>query len=232
VDRIYAPTPSSWYLTKDGEFITVQQFDATADGSELSKDYYKLWLPVSFLGYSEGGARAKYDTCFDGIAEGERLDKWEVKYGQKAQELLDAKLSRDQEKLRKRRRASAHFAVLPDLMASMKEGERVTSAAVGKMLKRKGTTPQRAYQAWSRQAAAAEAREVDVVVCERARSAVSSVGKPGVAAPTVQAPLRDMRMPTSIKQAISCATYGPQWREAIANEWAGPACKARTVTRR
>jgi hypothetical protein len=79
----------------------VQQFDATADGSELSKDDYKLWLPVSFLGYSEGGARAKYDTCFDGIAEGEKLDKWEVMYGQKAQELLDAKLSRDQEKLRK-----------------------------------------------------------------------------------------------------------------------------------
>jgi hypothetical protein len=102
------------------------------------------------LGYSEGGARAKYDTCFDGIAEGEKLDEWEVKYGQKAQELLNAKLSRDQEKLRKRRRASAHFAMLPDLMASMKRGEEVTSAAVSKMLKRKGTTPQRAYRAWSR----------------------------------------------------------------------------------
>jgi hypothetical protein len=47
------------------------------------------------------------------------------------------------------------------------------------------------------------------------------VGKPGVAAPTVNAPKRDMRMPTSIKQAINCPLYGPQWREAIANEWAG-----------
>jgi hypothetical protein len=75
VVQIYAPTPSSWYLTRDGECITVQQFDATADGSELSKDDYKLWLPVSFLGYSEGGARAKYDSCFDGIAEGEKLDE-------------------------------------------------------------------------------------------------------------------------------------------------------------
>jgi hypothetical protein len=92
---------------------------------------------------------------------------------------------------------------------------------MGKMLKQKGTTPQRAYQAFSRQAAAAEAREVDFMVCERAWSAVSSVGKPGVAAPMVNAPKRDMRMPTSIKQAISCATYGPQWWEAIANEWAG-----------
>jgi hypothetical protein len=59
VDRIYASTPSSWYLTRDGERITVQQFDATADGSELSKDDYKLWLPASFLGYSEGGVRTK-----------------------------------------------------------------------------------------------------------------------------------------------------------------------------
>jgi hypothetical protein len=64
------------------------------------------------LGYSEGGARAKYDICFDGIAEGEKLDEWEVKIRQKAQELLDTNLSRDQEKLRKRQRASAHFAML------------------------------------------------------------------------------------------------------------------------
>jgi hypothetical protein len=68
---------------------------------------------------------------------------------------------------------------------------------------------------------AAEEREVDFVVCERARSAVSSVGKPGVAAPTVNVPKRDMRMHTSIKQAISCPLCGPQWWEAIANEWAG-----------
>jgi hypothetical protein len=47
------------------------------------------------------------------------------------------------------------------------------------------------------------------------------VGKPGVVAPTVSAPKRDMRMPTSIKQAISCPLYGPLWWEAIANEWAG-----------
>jgi hypothetical protein len=86
----------------------------------------------------------------------------------------------------------------------------VTSTAVGKMLKRKGTTLQRAYRAWSRQAVAAEEREVDFAVCERARSAVSSVGKPGVAAPTMNAPKRDMRMPTSIKQAINCPLYGPQ----------------------
>jgi hypothetical protein len=89
------------------------------------------------------------------------------------------------------------------------------------MLKRKDTTPQRAYRAWSRQAVAAEEREVDFVLCEKARSAVSSVGKPGMVAPTVNAPKRDMRMPTSIKQAINCPLYGPQWLEAIANEWAG-----------
>jgi hypothetical protein len=116
VDRIYASVPGCWWLTKDGECITVQQFDATADGLELSKDDYELWLKVSFVGYYEDGERAKYDTNFDGIAKGEKRDAWELKYEQKAQKLLDIKLSRDQEELRKRWRASAYFAMLPDLM--------------------------------------------------------------------------------------------------------------------
>jgi hypothetical protein len=176
VDRIYAPAPGCWWLTKDGECITVQQFDAIADGLELSKDDYELWLKVSFVSYYEDGVRAKYDTSFDGIAEGKKRDAWELKYKKKAQKLLDIKLSHDQAELRKRRtrRASAHFAMLPDLMASMKKGEEVTSAAVGKMLKRKGTTPQRAYRAWSRQVVAAEEREVDFVVRVR-ESSVSSL---------------------------------------------------------
>jgi hypothetical protein len=40
VDRIYAPVPDCWWLTRNGECITVQHFDATADGLELSKDDY------------------------------------------------------------------------------------------------------------------------------------------------------------------------------------------------
>jgi hypothetical protein len=121
---------------------------------------------VSIVGYRKGGLHTKYDIGFDGIAEGQKRDAWEAKYGERAQELLDAKISRDQEELRKRRRASARFAVLPGLMASMKKGEEVMGAAMGKMLERKGTTPQRAYRAWSRRAAVEEAREIDFVVCE------------------------------------------------------------------
>jgi hypothetical protein len=96
VDRIYAPAPGCWWLTRDGECITVQQFDAIADGLELSKDEYVLWLKASFVGYYEDGVRAKYDLTFDGIAEGEKRDAWEIKYKKKAQKLLDIKLSHDQ----------------------------------------------------------------------------------------------------------------------------------------
>jgi hypothetical protein len=62
VDRIYAPAPGCWWLTRNGECIIVQQLDATADGLELSKDdYYSAgsgeagWGPA---GHDRRGLRA------------------------------------------------------------------------------------------------------------------------------------------------------------------------------
>jgi hypothetical protein len=110
-------------------------------------------------------------------------------------------------------------------VASAKENEELVSKTVGELVRDGEASDQRAYSASSSQhlqdVKADERKECDFEVTGVALSAVSAVGKPGVAAPTVNAPPRDMRMPLSISEAINCPAYGVQWRKAIAAEWAG-----------
>ena len=106
VDRFYAPAAKCWYLTKGDETITIEQYATTADGSEMTKRDYVLWVMTSYVGWRDSsGRRVQYSTAYDGIAEGKKRDAWNAKYRKRVDEMLGEQIFKDRQELRSRRRA-------------------------------------------------------------------------------------------------------------------------------
>jgi hypothetical protein len=223
-----------WHLTKDGVILTLEQYAASrVNNSESSTSDYKLWLEARFVGYSEGGQRSRFWIPYDGIAAGEKLDAWNAKYLDRVETALNERVHRDRVDLRTPKRALARFASVLPLLKSATDNEELETEAVGEMVSdgaNTSSTKQRAYQAWDfqhmRGAKASERKDRVVETSDVAKSATASIGRPGTLAPSVIAPPRDMQMPESIEEAINCPAYGPQWRHALADEWAGLDCKS------
>jgi hypothetical protein len=112
---------------------------------------------------------------------------------------------------------------------SAKRDEEQAVDAVGRMLSSGDRSKQqRAFKAWSHRHVQLvkdnerdEREAAEYVACDVAKSAVTSVCTLGAPAPSAIAPPRDMRLPRSIGEANNCPAYGTQWRQAIANEFAG-----------
>ena len=158
------------------------------------------------------GQRVQYPTAYDGIAEGEKCDKRNASYRKRVDEMLKGQISRDRQELRLRRRAQARFSAVAPLVADAREHEELLSEKLGELVSEKHVPNVRAFRAWSRQMmqdVKADEREDAVSASDVAMSAISSVGRPGVLAPSVVAPPRDMPMPLSIDAAVSHPAYGP-----------------------
>jgi hypothetical protein len=155
VQKIYAPPMipvNSWQLTdKDGESINLEQFAATAGDRDLTEEDYIMWIEASFVGWSERSERTRSTVALQGMASGEKLEKWKKEYDQRAAKGLKERMKRDRAELKERANARAHFASVLPAVEDAAVGERYMGKVVGEMVPNGGGNHQRAYKAWGRQ---------------------------------------------------------------------------------